>query len=119
MACSVKGCDEPATDAFQLQDAPLLEAAVCTFHNTALMAGEPWELENGYGALLMGDDLPLDLITWSETRTVGSSIITLDLGRDGIKQRAVSFRSDPSLIRRLCHWVADGDHPDDFYRSRD
>jgi hypothetical protein len=115
MTCSVKGCDYPSTEAFELLDAPLLEAAVCTFHHTALMAGEPWALEDGIGALLMGDDLPVDLIDWSETRTVGSSVITFKLGRDGIERQTISFRADPSMIRSLCHWVAQGDHPDDFF----
>jgi hypothetical protein len=119
MSCSVKGCDEAASEGFVLQAAPLLEAVVCTFHKAALMAGEAWALEDGFGAVLMGEDLALDLISWSETRTVGNDVITLHLGRDGVESQQVSFRADPSMIRAMCHWVAEGDHPDDFYRSKD
>lgn len=113
--CSVNGCTSPVEAIFELpHDGLRLARAVCAFHNTALMEGEPWALRDGVGELLMGDDLALDIVDWSAERTIGNEVVTLKLGRDGIETTRVSFRVDPATIRRLCHWTADGNHPEDF-----
>lgn len=115
MACSVKGCDDPMQAVFEIPDVPLrMELGVCMFHHAALMADEPWMLEDGHGDVLMGEDLPLDVIEWSVSKTVGHDVITFALGRDDIERQRVSFRIDPQDLRQICHVAGNGGHPEAF-----
>lgn len=115
MACSVKGCNDPMQAVFEIPDVPIRkELGVCKFHYAALMADEPWMLEGGHGDVLMGDDLPLDVVEWSVTKTAGHDVITFALGRDGIEREKVSFTLDPQDLRQICHVAGNGGHPGAF-----
>lgn len=109
--CAVNGCSTNAETIFAPDlgaDIPLMEWAACRFHLTALQAGEPWSEEEGEErpTILMGSDLPPDVINVIVQRDVGPTpTITLVLGRDGVEEQRVSLRWARESIVRILDWL--------------
>jgi hypothetical protein len=93
MKCIVEKCEQDAVEVVDLgtETGPGLEFAVCSDHALDLRAGATYELRDR--VLLMGDDLPLELVDWSAESNLGGITFHLKLGRGPQVQQEVSFRA--------------------------
>ncbi|MFC9772087.1 MULTISPECIES: hypothetical protein [unclassified Pseudarthrobacter] len=84
ITCSVIRCRKPGT-AFAVGSGngptDYREAYVCAEHQDMIDAGAPWDMQDRF--VLMGQDLPPVLATWSARPSVGSEGITLTLEATG------------------------------------
>ena len=111
--CDVQGCGGPREDVFVIRTngGEGIERLVCAFHRSALEADEPFALSSDERKLLVGADLPLEIINLKVRRfDVGETVVEFGVGHDGIEEQRFTFRMTPHWARRLCELVADSSH---------
>lgn len=80
--CKVLRCQNASAGRFVTNDAPRMEAAVCSVHLEQLESGAPWDYNGDGHELVMGTDIPRVLKTFEVSGSIGPGL-TLTLEREG------------------------------------
>jgi hypothetical protein len=96
--CNVKNCPKSATEIVEttVEGGPLMQAAACATHALEIRAGARFMYGENH-ELLMGEDLPLDLVTYKVRNDGHGVTIELSLGRGPEVRQKVSFRAEPGF----------------------
>jgi hypothetical protein len=91
--CDVQGCGRQAVEIVRLnsEDEPLMETSVCVEHALDLRAGGDFEFGERR-EILMGDSLPLQLVSYTISDDMAGQTIVLMLGRGPEIAQRVTMR---------------------------
>lgn len=114
--CSVRGCTGTADSVFvsdkESSGLSRHQWPVCAFDLRRLELGAAWTSLPELNQIVMNDkDAPLDVLGHAITKTTGSPVIELELGRDDITEQVIQLRITPERLRSICAAVTDGGHP--------
>ncbi|MBD8517070.1 hypothetical protein [Plantibacter sp. CFBP 8804] len=92
--CSVQNCGRTATEivATNVEGSPYTETVTCPEHALEIRAGAAF-IVGEKQELVMGDNLPLELVTYRVKFDPHGLIFTLSLGRGPEVQQVVQFRT--------------------------
>lgn len=109
--CRVAGCENPATEIFNLNEAPLMETVVCEQHALELRVS-PWRTNEAH-EILVGESGPERLVNIKVHTDIGGSTVTMMLGRDGQETQRFTFTMTPQEAIDLCYIVSGAKHDED------
>lgn len=98
-ACQVANCTNPAKHVVDIRpggDYPVLQRALCADHYNDFRIGGKMADDNGQ--LLMGDQLPYEIVGLQQHEDVHGTTVTLQLGRPPQVLQTVNFRVGKDFV---------------------